>query len=914
MGLQSSRIIWGKDKLPGDNEITAVELYNENYIYVSGNYAIRNDGHGTVAENYHLYLCTAEETGGQFNAEDWKIQNGVKNWYLISGSKIFKKGARTLKEDIRGDYTTLKLYKCIVEKSSPAPQKGWVPEEWEVVYQNIGIGFIPRDHKDVYYDDGKNKMKWHRLMYFVPDYMSDEKEDLEITPFEEGREYHTNDMVLHWSIGDERYYCYKYINDIPRSGEWDWRYWELQQHVDPYETYRAYHVGDRVIRKHVHSGHQEILPYDEEMYYDTGSYCIHEIDRERDIAQLSNFSNVDYLIKLYKGETLYGLYKCTSPSSGEFGNEWILQASEQVSFGIYSDAYWDPEDLDWKHGGERHPVFGLNPNEHDILTFGIGPYNYDEGDLVIWTSNDGDPTPRVYRCINYLNYDVTRPYTEYEPRDDNYYWEGETIQLMQFAETYCIYECIHAMTADQNTHFIDENWKVITQKVEPNHGLYGVIWEKLPVGQGGGIPYYFPMASTGKKVANGKQEFRINNFFGNQFNGVEDSKLNVGPLLVEDRATDNYLVSLMKVKSNSKIFFAYASSLGGGNNNVTKIYISSNGMDWHAIELDHPMNTEQEISPTEDGFLYLNEYVVYKVVIKNLEKYSETVLVDTTNMVRLSNPSLVQGCVAFISLNIDDGLIYWNRYFSNGEIALIHLDYHHINDDDYVATIPYFNGHKTFMVYFKYLNSKTTVNVHFIVFDDTGATSDTLVYTEYREGSSFNVPITRPYYYDDQYAYFGFPGKIWRMSLSTGAFELYSTDPNLDGIIDDIPYYNNQSCQAGIFTINKLKLYAADVTFPQSQDTVHDNELTAYFYFNDYFSLGHGGSFNGRPIRNTDLLISQPVEIRGNNVSAGVYNLCVYLQDYDGVHFDNRTSFFWLSKITGTGAGPFYGGPDDEGF
>ena len=910
MGLQSSRIIWGKNKLPNANEPTPVELYDENYIYVNGNYAIKSDGRGTVAEDYHLYLCAAEETGGQFNAQDWKIQNGIKNWYLIAGSKIFKKGARTIKEDTRGDFSTLKLYRCIVEHSSPATTSGWVPEEWEVVYQDVGLAWIPRDHRDVYYDDGKNKEKWHRLMWFVPEYLNDEKEDLEICPFEEGRQYHYGDRVLHWSIGDDRYYCYKYISDIPRAVPWDWRYWELEPNVNLYETYTAYEVGDQVIRKHVHSAYQEILIYDSEMYYDTGCYSINEIDRDRDISQLPDFHSVDYLERLFRGETLYGLFKNDSPTTGEFDGHWTLWASGTFYARIESDLYWDSEAGEWKHGGEKHTIWAtLNPNGHDIQYYTHGQ-SYEEGDVVIWTASDDDPTLKLYRCINPLVYDAGRPYSEYVPYNNSFYWEGNICQLMQMSETDCVYECIRSMYSQDNTHFIEENWKVITQKVDPNYGLYGVIWEKLGLPGGGGIPYYFPMAVAGEKVGNEKQEFRIDNFFGNQFNGVEDSILNVGPTLVEDRTSDNYLVSMMKVKSNSKIFFAYASSLGGGNNNVTKIYISANGIDWHTIELDHPMNTEQEISLTEDGFLYLYEYAVYKVVIKNLEKYSETLLVDTSTMVRLSGPVLSQGCAALTVMDPNDGTIYFRRYFSNGTIASIHLDYYHINDDDVRITIPYFNGKRSFLIYFKLLNYRTTVNVHFITFDDTGSTSDTIVYV----GDPSDVPATRLYYYDDQYAYFGSPGNIWRMSLSNGTFELYSTDPNLDGIIDDIPYYNNQSCQAGIFTINKLKLYAADMVFPPSQDTVHDNELTAYFYFNDYFSLGHGGSFNGHPIRNTDLLISQPVEIRGNSVTAGVYNLCVYLQDYDGLHFDNRTSFFWLSKITGTGSGPFYGGPNEDGF
>ena len=43
----------------------------------------------------------------------------------------------------------------------------WNPDEWEVVYQDVGVAYEVRDHKDVYYDSGSNRNKWHKMMYYL---------------------------------------------------------------------------------------------------------------------------------------------------------------------------------------------------------------------------------------------------------------------------------------------------------------------------------------------------------------------------------------------------------------------------------------------------------------------------------------------------------------------------------------------------------------------------------------------------------------------------------------------------------------------------------------------------------------------------------------------------------------------------
>ena len=48
------------------------------------------------------------------------------------------------------------LFKCITQTPAPtSSDHSFHPECWEVVFQEVPLAYIVRDHKDVYYDDGK---------------------------------------------------------------------------------------------------------------------------------------------------------------------------------------------------------------------------------------------------------------------------------------------------------------------------------------------------------------------------------------------------------------------------------------------------------------------------------------------------------------------------------------------------------------------------------------------------------------------------------------------------------------------------------------------------------------------------------------------------------------------------------------
>lgn len=461
MGEQSSRLIWGKDKTDG-NEPTPVAIYDPNTIYTNGNFCIHADGRGTVAEDYHLYLCTAEESGGDFTPEEWKLQEGVKNYYLIA-RRSFKKGARVIKEDHNGDFQSLKLYKCIADQTTP---NMWVPAEWEVVYQDVGIAWAPRDHKDIYYDDGRNEMKWHWLMYYVPnDY--DYKTECEIGMFNESIEYHYGDRVLH-EHPVQGLRLYKFIRNIPYEGPWASGFWEEETDVNEYEANVPYQKGDEVIKLYTEEGFQEILEYSYSMIYNIGNYCIHQIDRQHDKTRFVPF-DLEYLERIYAGEELYGLYKCISKTTGNFDyNCWELQVDEEIQ------------------------IRGVTYNEirHTIKQYTYGK-EYSVGEIVIWKfSNDSDEFS-IMECIQNLTGMPARIRTNAPPNET--YWQKPRMQYIQASDINRIYAAITNMTAAQNTHFDHSKWKVQTQECEPDFGDYGVVWQKYPGATGGGMPFLSPL-------------------------------------------------------------------------------------------------------------------------------------------------------------------------------------------------------------------------------------------------------------------------------------------------------------------------------------------------------------------------------------------------------------------------------------
>lgn len=938
MGEQSSRIIWGKNKNPGANDPTPVELYDNNSIYVSGNYAIKSDGNSGVAENYHLYLCTAAETGGDWNDEDWKIQEGVKNYYLIANSKVFKKGARVIKEDTNGDYETMKLYKCIVDKTSKS--KGFIPSEWEVVYQDIGLAWIPRDHKDVYYDDGKNSIKWHIKMFYIPPEYKDATSDLEIIDFSEDWQYHFGDRCL-FNHPTDGYSCYKYKNVYPRKGVWQPNDWQLQPAVKEYETYKAYAKDDEIFRNTIEVYESYITEYQAgQLKYVQGRYCLSPIDHKYESEQghMSEFSNVAYRDKIYSGEKIFGLYKClhTTQSSVFEPEDWELQASNEIE--IRGRTY--------------------NSQHHDIKQWEFGD-TFSIGDLCIWTGVEGESYFVLSVCKKYI---ATSTKQNWPPNEE--YWEPLT-QVLESSDIYRVYKAVRDISAENNSHWQYQNWTIVTQKVEMDYDLYGLIWEKYgPVG-GGPIPYYFPIVIRGndRGVSGVVNDYRFDNFYAYS---LMESVLIVGQTRATDRRGTNPTIvhesGADKIIAGNLYFYAY-NEIYADDDDIDagrKIFVSKNSTDWYEIDLDYDRFLLPEIRPFDGGFLYAKptnqigtlgwkeSLDIVKVTIgSNCEKLSEDIL--ETNIIRNNwwNKSFDekprQEYYLFKAGNSPESInanrhLHYTCIFSDGTSQTIDFtDLVVYNDSDaYLDILNSFSSHNGDTVYAMFFEAKQYWNseaqseyIHALRYLVRISKNDTTPQSFFKylevdcdtaDFQSTDMPgILSPYVIDDTYAFIKGLNSLWKITLANGGVQrIFSalTEElfNAHVIITGIPYYNGLTCTLNLLNtqVKYLKLCNSRLTNLSDNGEIINNVLKLYFDPSRYFYTAHGSSNVGAPSRTSDLFISDIFTLKNGNLSRK-YNVCIYVPNYNGERFSNEGAFFWISGTADSG-GPFFGGPGQEGF
>ena len=501
MAWQSSRIIWDKNKTDS-SEPQPVTIYDPTgTIYVAGNYALHSDHSGSVAEDYQLYLCKVEETGSDFVSSDWELQKGVKNWYLIA-RRQFKKGARVIKSDTNGDTASLRLYKCISSMKQP---NVWNPDEWEVVYQDVGVAYEVRDHKDVYYDSGSNRNKWHKMMYYLlPE--NPDKSDEEIEIFSEDRVYHKDDYVIKIKNNNE-VALFKYISNTPRAG-WDSTRWSEDVSVAEYEANIPYNKGDWIIRKYIEIYEFVIMEFQAGLRYYNGKYCLHII----------NPDDINPDIPVFNENVIYSRGDKVSYNRGL----WEYNLNIPLS-GPWIPAYWDNIGKtfpDWYRerilGGES--LYGLyranttvcgswNDSEWDLIIDGViqirgRDYNtrglcimqfqigqdYLAGDVVIWTAtNDTSEFGLSVAKVDIYNCSPAQA----PPNETN--WNNIT-ETLENPDQYHVYKAKSNMTAGYNSHFRRDDWLIVTQKILPDDGLYGVIWEKYgkPT-PGGGMPFFAPL-------------------------------------------------------------------------------------------------------------------------------------------------------------------------------------------------------------------------------------------------------------------------------------------------------------------------------------------------------------------------------------------------------------------------------------
>lgn len=336
MGYQTSRIIWGKTKQnPDDDGYNEVPVsdYENDIIYTSGNLVIyENKTLGTVG----VYQCMVEEVcnnSPDLYTEEWKKVEGVPLFktahipgapsdvieYMSTVRSSYTPGARVIVKNINGTHT---LYKC--KEKTNVYLEGFLYSKWEKVYHRPGIVYIPKDHKEVYYDDGHNQFKWHHAMYYLNNEDFDNYEE-EICGFNPSTSYAKGEMVLYDQDNrDPNLYhsVYRYIYHIPSTPTTrneqkgtityeqptpsNHQYWEYVESIQYFNSEKSYTKGDKVIWNRYNEEDDEttdgrgwsMVPvsiFRDDYVYRIGQRCLYRIKptEEGNISQ----SDLDKLIE-----------------------------------------------------------------------------------------------------------------------------------------------------------------------------------------------------------------------------------------------------------------------------------------------------------------------------------------------------------------------------------------------------------------------------------------------------------------------------------------------------------------------------------------------------------------------------------------------------------------------------------------
>lgn len=575
MGYQSSRIIWGKEKKdPNDHgyNLLPVTDWDQDIIYTSGNLVIYRDPLTKIG----LFQCMIEEICGvrpnDYDDSKWKRISGVEfietsviylpdshaEKVLNSKRTAWKPGAKLIKFDKNGDDSVAHLYEC--DRATNFYQDGFDYSKWHLVKQNIGIAYIPRDHKEVYYDDGKNKKKFHIAMYYIPD--DDFTYEDEIKNFSENTSYSKGELCIYKNkeIEDDYNTIYRYIYHIPSTpsrvnmyGEIEYTQptplnntWERADEISFFDKTKAYKKDDQVLWNQYNEQYNDddeeetefndgrgwmyvpISIFRDDYTYKRGDRCLHRIKpdtvgdvTEKDIDALVTTGDYEWITDQY----IPSLRK-PNPCS-EYGE--LIEAREEI-YGLY------------RYNKDKKPRGYGFTNEDWILIPEVKMYKYDinrTANLKYYSAGDGtidayQGTYAYFLCqqvINsgrfYSSYDYSPdslkygffhtiekvqeqayPYgKEINPSDSvntnslaAKYWNVVTQKIYDEATGRRVFKAVRDIP--RNTEFSRENWTLVTQEKSGGPGLYGWIWRKYNFGSGG-TPFGsdFAIQSTGSSHA-----------------------------------------------------------------------------------------------------------------------------------------------------------------------------------------------------------------------------------------------------------------------------------------------------------------------------------------------------------------------------------------------------------------------------
>ena len=567
MGYQSSRIVWGKTKRDPDdegfNEVPVTDM-EKDVIYTSGNMIIYAR-EGFMKTDPKAYQCVVEESCNRDPLrypEDWKEIPGVPvievkvipgaPSYVIekinSKRMTFTPGARVIFKNSEDGHHY--LYRCIFKTN--VYYDGFDNRKWAIIKHNPGIVYIPKDHKDVYYNDGRNENKWHRAMYYVPDEPWESEE--EITYFNEYTSYQKGEIVLYRNYGDfDRHEdetdpespiiytakwatAFRYIYGVPstptRESEEGYieytqpsphstTYWEKCEDINVFSTFKSYKKGDKVVwdlfENEESSGYYDavVSVFNSNYTYKRGQYCLYRIKpyEGHDISEkdcLALKTTGDYDMKPL--EPPYWMEEVPTPTS-EYGR--LIQSGAEI-YGLYEYTGSDQKPKGYEFVNSQ---WTLIPRVK-MFSENLDKYRegYNAGDYTIAATNG---TFALFKALSdrepdyYVTQEMYDKYGEdamcygycIKTLHMGYFWIGfpaAPSDVERDSRVKSVWQIVTQRMKDPvvgykvymavknigyASTFKRQEWQIVTQKKLTIEEDYGYIWKKFGYGAGGGVPF-----------------------------------------------------------------------------------------------------------------------------------------------------------------------------------------------------------------------------------------------------------------------------------------------------------------------------------------------------------------------------------------------------------------------------------------
>lgn len=461
-------------------------------IYVKSNMAIvrEHESEKSSVLKPVLYICEVIESQGEWETQK-QYWREIKSIYEYKSKTEYAKGARCIYDNYLWvcDYAiTKEMIRIHGLDQALVPFDGSV--YWSKVKQTVGVAYHAVDHKEMYYDDGRNAMKWHKAAWFVPDedWLDKEIEE-EITDWNPSRQYEHIDTK---ESGDKVIKAFNYVSGTVKylfecivrhttygDTEWHPLEWRQIQNIEEWKPQRAYAKDECCIHGDVTVGEVKIVDfgkYGDMFTFKPGDKVIYKIDPKDADSEIQRvrheYYNLpqDIITKLEDvGQNVNGVY-------------------------ILCDDVDEPD----LHNFQREE-WELTNEAFDLV---IGA-SYNQGDKVIWSSTFTD---EVYEqtfdgvlSIFEAKENLPELLPEQTPSADPSKWGSEEAQEQKSTPINHLYRAKKDITVGENLIWRRENFVIASQMIKPaDQSLewYGWVWKKLSSPTNGyNYAYMFP--STG---------------------------------------------------------------------------------------------------------------------------------------------------------------------------------------------------------------------------------------------------------------------------------------------------------------------------------------------------------------------------------------------------------------------------------